>query len=174
MFCNAFVMTISTISMYQNLPILYQNKIGSIGNFPTWCGSELLTILVIFKNDPKSRSVNNSLQHSDLYPYSIENLFSDPKSRSVNNSLQRPDLGPFLSQDVGKLVFGILNKYVFYTINETHKQYSLLDTICLCRVSAYVLEYVYFISKMKPISKLVYQIQYLTISFILDLQENIY
>ena len=32
---------------------------------------DLITILAIFKNDPKSRSVNNSLQRPDLDPYSF-------------------------------------------------------------------------------------------------------
>ena len=40
--------------------------------------------------------------------------------------------------------------------------------------SADFLEYLYFIPEMKPISNIAYQIQYLTIFFILDLQENIY
>ena len=31
-------------------------------NTPTVCADDLLTILGIFENDPKSRSVNNSLQ----------------------------------------------------------------------------------------------------------------
>ena len=35
-----------------------------------------------------------------------------------------------LSQDVGKQVFGRFpSEFIFYTINEAHKQYSLFDTI---------------------------------------------
>jgi hypothetical protein len=37
----------------------------------TDCGSDLPTILAIFKNDPKSRSVNNLFQRLDLDPSSI-------------------------------------------------------------------------------------------------------
>ena len=40
--------------------------------------------------------------------------------------------------------------------------------------SADSLEYLYFISELKPISNIAYQIQCLTIFLILDLQENIY
>ena len=64
----------------------------------------------------------------------------EPMAFDQNNSA---DLS--LSQDVGNQVFGRCpSKFVIYTMNETHKQYNLLDTI-------------------------------LTIlSFMLDLQENIY
>ena len=39
---------------------------GSMGNTPTGCADDLLTILGICKNDPKTRSVNNSLQRLNI------------------------------------------------------------------------------------------------------------
>ena len=39
-------------------------------NTPTGCGSDLPSILRTFKNDPKSRSVNNFLECSDVDPNS--------------------------------------------------------------------------------------------------------
>ena len=49
-----------------------------------------------------------------------------------------------------------------------------LSKIFLDRVSAHVLGDFHFVPYMKPISNIVYQIQYLTMYFILDLQESIY
>ena len=46
----------------------------------------------------------------------------------IFHGIQLPDL--CLSQDVGKYVLGRFPRHItFYTINEAHKQYSLLDTI---------------------------------------------
>ena len=70
-------------------------------NTPTGRADDLPTILGIFKNDPKSRSVNNSLQQLDFDPNSVQDFFT---SQSFAQS-------------------------IFHTINETHKQYSLLDAI---------------------------------------------
>ena len=50
-------------------------------NSPTVCADDLPTILGIVKNDPKSRSVNNSLQQLDFDPNSIKDLFDQPKLR---------------------------------------------------------------------------------------------
>ena len=52
-------------------------------NTPTGCADDLPSILAIFKNDPKSRSVNNSLQRPDLDPGSINDFFYQPKLRPV-------------------------------------------------------------------------------------------
>ena len=40
-------------------------------NTPTGRADDLPTILRIFKNDPKSKSVNNSLRQLDFHPNSI-------------------------------------------------------------------------------------------------------
>ena len=40
---------------------------GCMGNTPTGCADDLPTILIIFKNDPKSRSVNIFLAADFLY-----------------------------------------------------------------------------------------------------------
>ena len=50
-------------------------------NTPTVCADNLPTILGIFKNEPKSRSVNNSLQQLDFDPNSIKDVFCQPKLR---------------------------------------------------------------------------------------------
>ena len=44
---------------------------GHMENMPKEGADDLLTILGIFKDDPKSRSVNNSLQRSNLSPNCI-------------------------------------------------------------------------------------------------------
>ena len=54
---------------------------GSMENTPTGCGSDLPTILRIFKNDRKSRSVNNFLQPLDLDPNRINDFVYQPKLR---------------------------------------------------------------------------------------------
>ena len=56
---------------------------GSMENTPTGCGCHLPTNLRILKNDRKSRSVNNSLECSDLDPNSVKDLFYQPKLRLV-------------------------------------------------------------------------------------------
>ena len=55
---------------------------GSMENTPTGCGSDLPTILIILKNDRKSRSVNNFLQPLDLDPNRIKDFFYQPKLRT--------------------------------------------------------------------------------------------
>ena len=57
-------------------------------NTPTVCADYLPTILRILKNDPTSRSVNNSLQRLDFDPSSINNLFYQPKLRPVWGHLE--------------------------------------------------------------------------------------
>ena len=46
---------------------------------PTWCGDDLLAILLVFKNDPTSRSVNHSFQRPDLDPNSTKEMCYQPK-----------------------------------------------------------------------------------------------
>ena len=53
-------------------------------NTPTRHGSDLPTILRIFKNDRKSRSVNNFLQPLDLDPNRIKDLFTSQSSAQVS------------------------------------------------------------------------------------------
>jgi hypothetical protein len=48
---------------------------------PTGCDGHLRTILRTFTNDPKSRSVNNSVKCSDLDPNSRKDLFYPPERR---------------------------------------------------------------------------------------------
>ena len=48
--------------------ILHLGGFGSLENTPTVCGDDLPSIVKNFKNDPKSRSVNNSLQQLDFFP----------------------------------------------------------------------------------------------------------
>ena len=60
-------------------------------------------------------------------------LFSDRKSRSVN--IFFPDLGPLQTCAEARMLgnrFSAdhLHYFNFHSINEAHKQYSLLDTIC--------------------------------------------
>ena len=50
-----------------------------MGNTPIGCGSDLPSVLGLFKNDPKSRSVNNSFQRLDLDPNSIKYVSYQPK-----------------------------------------------------------------------------------------------
>ena len=52
-------------------------------NSPKGCGSHLPTILGTFKNDLKSRSVNNCLECSDLDPHRGKNIFDKPEPRLV-------------------------------------------------------------------------------------------
>ena len=55
-------------------------------NTPTGCGDDLLTILGIFKNDPKSRSVNIFVQLLDFLPNSLEKIICQPKLRPANGT----------------------------------------------------------------------------------------
>lgn len=55
-------------------------------NTPTGCADDLCTILKILKNDPKPRSVNNSIQRLDLDPSSIQEFFYQPKLRPAMQS----------------------------------------------------------------------------------------
>jgi hypothetical protein len=55
-------------------------------NTPTVCGGDLRTILIILKNDRKSRSVNNCFQPVDLDPNLIYIFFYQPKLRPDNCS----------------------------------------------------------------------------------------
>jgi hypothetical protein len=50
-------------------------------NTPAGCGSHLPTILRTFENEPKSRSVNNFLECSDLDPNSRTKIFYQPERR---------------------------------------------------------------------------------------------
>jgi hypothetical protein len=59
---------------------------GSTQNTPTGCGSHLPSILRPFKNDPKSRSVNNFLECTDLDPNSRKDLFYQPELRLASGS----------------------------------------------------------------------------------------
>ena len=43
-------------------------RLGSVENIPTVCTDDLPTILGSFKNDPKSRSVNNGFQATGFGP----------------------------------------------------------------------------------------------------------
>ena len=49
-------------------------------NTPTGCADDLPSILGIFPNDPKSRSVNNSLQQLNFNPNSIKNCVTSQSS----------------------------------------------------------------------------------------------
>ena len=53
-------------------------------NTPMVCADDLTSIRGIFKNDPKSRSVNNSLQRLDLDSSSVICFCCQPKLRSVD------------------------------------------------------------------------------------------
>ena len=46
---------------------------------PTGCADDLSTILGLFKNDPKWRSVNNYLQRLDLCLNSRQGFFYQPQ-----------------------------------------------------------------------------------------------
>ena len=50
-------------------------------NTPRGHADDLPTILGIFKNDPKSRSVNIFFQRLDFAPNSIKDLIYHPKNR---------------------------------------------------------------------------------------------
>jgi hypothetical protein len=54
---------------------------GSMQNTPAGCGSNLPLLLRTFKNDSKSRSVNNFLECSDLDPNSRKDVFYQPELR---------------------------------------------------------------------------------------------
>ena len=58
-------------------------------NTPAGCGSHLPSILRTFKNDPKSRSVNNFLECSDLDPNSGKDLFYQPELRLGKDLVDR-------------------------------------------------------------------------------------
>ena len=66
--------------------ICHLGGFDSMGITPTGCADDLPTILGILKNDPKSRSVNNSLQQLIFYPNSIKDVFDQPKLRPVDQA----------------------------------------------------------------------------------------
>ena len=68
-------------------------------NTPTECADDLPTIPGFFTNHPKSRSVNNSLQRSDLDPNSIkqknasqssaQETFTSPKTHQKHSRFKQ-------------------------------------------------------------------------------------
>ena len=50
--------------------VRHLGRLGRMGNTPTGCGSDLLTVLRTFTNDPKSKSVTNLFQRLGLDPNS--------------------------------------------------------------------------------------------------------
>ena len=56
-------------------------------NTSTGCGRHLPTILGIFKNHSKSRSVNNFFKCSDLDPNSVKDFVYQPKLRLAMHSI---------------------------------------------------------------------------------------
>ena len=74
-----------------------------------------------------------------------------------------------------QLVVVNFGKAILQSLKNSHKVQTADQSGCWENgFSADFLEYFYFIPEMKPISNIAYQIQYLTIFCILDLQENIY
>ena len=60
--------------------ILHLGGFRSMENTPTGCADELPAILGTFKNDLKSRSVNNCVQWLDFYASNIKNVFTSQSS----------------------------------------------------------------------------------------------
>ena len=63
-------------------------------NTPTGCADDSLSILSIFRNDPRSRSVTNLLQQLDCDPHSKKTCFSPAKALLVMLSAFRTQLEP--------------------------------------------------------------------------------
>ena len=59
-------------------------------NTPMGCADDLSTIMGIYKNDSKSKSVHNSLQQLDFDPDSIKGFVCQPKTLThVKNEIKR-------------------------------------------------------------------------------------
>ena len=65
-------------------------------NTPMLCADDLLTILSIFKNDLKSRSVHNSFQQLDFDPDSIKETISSQSSAQTRQLIVQ---GAWVHQD---------------------------------------------------------------------------